>query len=120
MTVTGQNFDLYQGEDKEIIISATDEDGDILPLTGYTIIWVAYNLTSGQIVLEKSSSVSGEIEVPTPLDGQIHISLTSEDTASLQPKSYGHQCEIVDAFGANSLITAGQLTVIKSHTHSQL
>jgi hypothetical protein len=111
---------MYQGEDKEIIISATDENGDILPLTGYDIIWTAYNLTSGQIVLTKSSAVVGEIEVPVPANGQIQINLVSEDTATLQPKTYGHQCEVVDAFGANSLITAGQLTVIKSHTHSQL
>lgn len=120
MTVSGQNFEMYQGEDKEVIISATDENGDVLPLTGYEIVWVAYNLTSGQIVLTKSSNIPGEIDVPVPANGQIYINIVSEDTALLTQKAYGHQCEIVDAFGANSLITAGHLTVYKSHTHSQL
>ena len=120
MTVTGQNFDMFQGEDKEIIITARDENGDILPLTGYEIVWVAYNLTSSQIVIIKSSTVPGEIDVPTPASGEIHINLVSSDTENLQPKTYGHQCEVVDAFGANSLITTGHIAVNKSHTHSQL
>lgn len=120
MTISGQNFEVYQGDTKQIIINATDDDGNVLDLTGYTIVWVAYNLTTGELVITKSTANVGEIEVTTPSTGVIQINLESVDTEILPAKGYGHQCEVEDSFGRHATITTGQMSVLKSHTHSQL
>lgn len=120
MTITGQNFEVYQGDNKQVIISATDDEGNVLDLTGYDIVWIAYGLTNFEVVITKSSSVVGEIEVPTPANGEIHINLESTDTENLAPKTYGHQCEIKDAFDRHSTITTGHVSILKSNTHTHL
>jgi hypothetical protein len=119
MTVKGQNFEVFQGENKQLIIAVTDENGAALPLTGYDITWVMYNMTNGSILLQKSSDNLGEVSVDTPSSGYVTITLDSEDTENIVPKTYGHQCESIDAFAQHSMLTTGQVDILKSHSHPE-
>lgn len=119
MTISGQNFEVYQGEDKQLIIFVVDETGTALPLAGYDVIWTMYNSTNGNIIIVKSTDVSGQIELDTPSTGYLTINLGSDDTENVVPKTYGHQCEGIDAFTQHSMFTTGQVNVLKSHTHPQ-
>ncbi len=120
MTATGQNFEMYQGDDKQIIITAKDTSGNIIDLTGYDAVWVVYDQTVENVVLMKSTQPTEGITIPTPANGEIVIELVGDDTSGLLPKLYGHQCEIQDVSGHHSTVTVGFMKVLKSITHSLL
>lgn len=119
MTVKGQNFEVFQGEDKQLIIAVVDENGVALTLAGYDVVWVMYNMTNGSIVIKKSSDILGEIALDTPSAGYITVTLESPDTENVVPKTYGHQLEGIDAFTQHSMFTTGQVDVFKSHSHPE-
>lgn len=112
MTVTGQNFDIYLGDSKQIIITVYDETGAILPLDGYDITWVLYKLTSKQIVLTKT--LGAGITVPTPANGQILIDIQPADTENLVPNTYLHECEISTSPTDVATVTTGTVKAIYS------
>jgi len=119
MTTEGQNFTIYQGDSKEVIISVTNEDGSVTDLAGYAgAVFVAYNQTLDSIVIQKL--LADGITIPTPSNGQLVITLDSEDTEDLVPKNYGIQCEIEDAFGNHATVMTGYMKVLRSITHSLL
>lgn len=121
MTTQGQNFEVYQGDNKEIIITVRNKyTGALEDLTGYSAVWCAYNQTLANVVILKVTT-DGGIVIPTPTSGELHIILDSEDTADLVPtKNYGHQCEIEDALGNHSTVATGYMKVARSITHNEL
>lgn len=114
MTTTGQNFEIYQGDDKDLVITVTDATDD---LTSYNAVWVMYNITPETAVIIKTTQPPNGIIIAS---GQIIISLDGIDTENVIPKTYGHQCEIDDGLGHHSTITTGSVKVLKSMTHSYL
>ena len=40
MTANRQNFEIFIGDDADILVTVYDEDGDLLTVTGATITWV--------------------------------------------------------------------------------
>jgi hypothetical protein len=120
MTITGQNFDVYQGDNKELIVTVYDENGSILNLAGYNAVWCIHSLTPEHTyVVLKTTGIVGGITIPSPASGQIVISLDSEDTESLTPKAYGHQGEIEDSSGNHATIITGLVKILKSITHGE-
>jgi hypothetical protein len=119
MTVAAQNIETYQGDNKEIIITVTDDDGVLIDLSGYSAVWCVYNQTLETIVIQKETGGLG-ITIPSPTSGQLVIELESTDTATLVPKNYGHQCEIKDASGNHSTVTIGYIKILRSITHAEL
>lgn len=116
MTIKGQNLEMYQGDNKTIIITVYNEDGGVATISGYSAVWCAYRQTPFTIAIQKSTLDGITIVDP----GQIHIALEQEDTENLDPTVYGHQCEIEDALGNHSTVTTGYLSLIRSITHSVL
>jgi hypothetical protein len=117
MTINGQNIEVYQGDNKNIIISIVDDDGGILNLTGYNAVWCMHEQTAENIVLQKTTSPGEGITIPDPTNGELVIALEQSDTSELTPKIYGYQCEIEDAFGNHATVTTGYLKLFKSITH---
>jgi hypothetical protein len=120
MTTKGQNFEVYQGDNKEIIITIRNQDGSLTNLTGYSAVWCVHSQTISNIVLQKTTLPLGGIEVPDPASGQLIITLSSVDTSTLATKNYGHQCEIEDNFGNHSTVTTGYIQILRSITHPEL
>lgn len=120
MTISGQNFEIYQGDNKVVIITVYDENDAILDLTGYSAVWCAYNQSLSDKVIIKSTLPGEGITIPSPTNGQLQITLDSIDTENLNPKTYGHQCEIENAGGSHSTVTVGYMKVNRSITHSEL
>jgi hypothetical protein len=50
MTIKGQNFELYQGDNKEIIITVRDASGALQNLTGYSAVWCVHKRSVSNIV----------------------------------------------------------------------
>ena len=112
MTIKGQNFEIFQGDTKQITISVTDEDGAILPLTGYDAIWVVYKQTSKELIISKV--LASGISIPTPSNGEIIIDLLPEDTETVIPGTYLHECEISTSPIDVSTVSTGTIKVLYS------
>jgi hypothetical protein len=113
MTITGQNFEMYAGDSKEIEIAVVDENGAPLDLTPYDAInWVAYKPTTKEIVLSKI--LGSGIMVDTPLAGIIKISLVPADTENIYPLIYAHECEINSGTTVVSTVCTGTMKIVYS------
>lgn len=118
MATTGQNFELHQGDYKQIIITVLDENGEPLDLTGYSAIWCMHVQTLNDIVITKTTSDG--ITISNPTSGELEIELEAVDTESLSARVYGHQCEIEDILGRHATVTTGYVKLHKSVTHASL
>lgn len=116
MTATGQNFELFAGDRKDIEILITNSAGNAVDLTPYMIsggiVWVMYHPTTKQIVLTKEFG-SG-ISVPTPSNGIAVISLLPADTVDVTPKLYNHECEINGSPTEVATVTTGTVNLLYS------
>jgi len=116
MTINSQNFEMYRGDSKEIRIPITDEATglavDLTPYLSGSIIWVVYNRTSKATILSKS--YGDGISVPTPSSGEIIITLRPEDTESIIPNTYNHECEISSSSTNVATVTTGTINILYS------
>lgn len=111
MTATGQNFTIYQGDDKEVYVTTYDENDAVLNITSCTINWVAYKRYPENIVLTKTTA-SG-IVLTVPASGIFRIDFDPVDTENLLGE-YNHECELIDTGLNVSTILVGTMTVYKS------
>lgn len=113
MTATGQNFEMHQGDRKQVEIPVTNELGAALDLGPFTeVVWVVYHPTTKNIVLTKS--LGDGITVPIVSDGVIIIDLLPEDTVDIIPNTYNHECEISDGADVVATVTTGTIKIIFS------
>jgi hypothetical protein len=118
MTIKGQNLEIYQGDNKNIIITVYDENGGLVTLSGYSAVWCAYKQTPFTVAIEKSTT--NGITILDPSSGQLQITIEQSDTENLTPNVYAHQCEVEDAFGNHATVTTGYFSVLRSVTHPSL
>lgn len=111
MTATGQNFYIYQGDDKEIFVTTYDEDNATLDITSCSLTWVAYKRYPENIVLTKITG-SG-ITITVPASGIFRIDFNPNDTLGLLGE-YNHECELIDTNLNVSTIFVGTMNVYKS------
>ena len=74
-----------QGDNVRLGIQARHADGEVIDLTGQSIVWQLKG-TYGNVVVERSSTVLGEIEVPEPQSGLFYVNLPSSITETLSGK----------------------------------
>lgn len=112
MTRTGQNFTIYQGDDKELQVTVLDEDENKLNITNCALNWVFYKRYPQNIVLTKTTLASGLV-ITIPASGIFIGYFDPPDTANLLGE-YNHECELTDPFGNISTILVGTMKVYKS------
>lgn len=102
MAQVDQNFELWQGDHKILTFTVADVE----TLEGATIRWAAAYLTAYQpTAIEKTGQVdSAERNAFT-------VTLSTADTATLEPGIYYHEAEIVDAAGNKSTVVTGEMTL---------
>lgn len=121
MTIAGQNFEVFQGDNKIIIITVKNQDGTLTDLTGYSAVWCVHTFNPNhEIILQKTTLPGEGITIPNPTSGEIVITLTQADTQTKIPKTYGHQCEVEDGLGNHATVSTGYMNVRESITHPSL
>jgi hypothetical protein len=118
MTVSGQNFEMYVGDSKEIYITVTDEETGLpLNLSPYVansgIAWVVYRPTTKEIVLSKLFGAGVEAVIPYS-NGVIKITLNPSDTENIIPNTYNHECEISSSLTNVATVTVGTIKFLYS------
>ena len=115
MTTTGQNFTMWQGEDKTITVNLVDGDGVAYGSTsGLTFTWSVATSESATAATFTKTTGSG-ITNGTSL---ITITIDEADTDDLAAGSYYHECKVVDGSGKADVVFTGGLTLKDAITAS--
>lgn len=110
MTTTGQNFSLYQGDTKDIIVTIDISESPTLDISTCTFDWAAYKQTTKEVVLHKTTA-SGI--VADNLLNEITISIIRDETNALQGR-YLHICKMVDSEGYEYTPFTGYVDIYES------
>ena len=121
MTEYAQDFEVFQGDTRQITIPITDEAGAAKTITGSTQRWQAHDKTSGLVVVAKTDGEISIVSVAPASNNAIRFTLDPADTLSLeatsdadpQSKKYDHEVEIVDSSSNPNTVTRGTMTVRK-------
>lgn len=106
MAVEKQNFEMYSGDTKNIIINVTDSDGSPLSLDGATVVWVLKpKVYSEEVTVAKRTGDGINTD-----SNKIKIRLDPDDTESLSGLYY-HEAEVTDAKGNVSTVTTGYIKI---------
>ena len=99
------NLVIDQGTDFEATIDVTDQDGDAVNITGFTV--------AGQIRKSYTSTTSIDFvtTVSDPNAGQVTIALTDTTTATMASGRYVYDLEMLDSAGKRTRIVEGQVEV---------
>lgn len=109
MAETNQNFSMYQGETKNLVVPITKEDGTALDLTGATITWaLRQRMTSTSNLITKSTPSQITVSGNT-----LTVHLIPSDTTSLKGAFY-HECKMTDTQGNVSELFTGLATITVS------
>lgn len=106
MTMTNQNFSMYSGNTKNILVSVTSDGGASVTLDGSSVKWTLKEHDVSEAFLLQKTNGSGVSFV----GGQIKIALSPADTSALEG-TYYHECELTDAIGNVSTIFEGYITI---------
>ena len=100
MATKNQNFEMWQGEDKELVFSITDVDD----LSGASAQWQLANSYYRNAEITKSGTVDGSAATVT-------ILLEPDDTLSLKTGTWVHQLRLTDSSGNRNKAAEGKLTL---------
>ena len=112
MTKLNQTFTIHQGESRTITVTVTDATGAAVNLTGATLIWLMWRtVTDDSVELSKTPTL---VNVNGTNDG-IEITLDPDDTKSLIPRTYYHECRVTIG-STQAVVFTGHMTVVASTT----
>lgn len=110
MTQTNQNFEIYQGDTKNIVVTVSNNDGTLMDITAVSIKW---RLKIKNTISIDKTTTNGGISITDSVNGKFTIHLVPSDTTSITGNFY-HEAEITDVLGNVSTIFTGVAKVIKS------
>ena len=99
------NISIDQGSDFSAVIGVQGADGLTLDLTGFT--------SRGQIrkTYTSRNSISFTTSIPDPTSGNIQISLTNIQTATMKPGRYLYDVEIISTDNLVTRVVEGQVDI---------
>lgn len=109
MTQKNQNFEMFAGDTKDIVVTVDDGDGIPVNLTGASIKWVLKKatVTGAQQVLK---TMANGIFLTDPLAGEFTVRLATADTNAISGKFY-HEAEVTDSSGNVSTVFTGTVKI---------
>lgn len=115
MTDYSQNIldGFYAGNSKIIEVEITDTFGNPIDLTNAIATYGMVN-SKDEWVVQKSSSLSSEIDIIDPTNGVLQVFIEPSDTLPLYG-TFIHHLNIVDVNGNESTVLAGRVNIFKSY-----
>jgi hypothetical protein len=109
MTKYNQDFEMHQGDTKQITITIVDENGTPKNLTGSTKKWEAYIKDQTTAVIAKTD---GDISLVTVngTNDSLRFTIDPVDTAGLLGL-YAFEAEVVDASSNVSTVARGTMMI---------
>jgi len=112
MTSEDQNFELYAGDSKDIVVTVTDSNGAAVNLTNFTIFWKLTLLPTSSTALISKAVGTGIVKT-NPSGGIFTVTITNTDTATLAG-CYYHEAKIVDGSSNEFTVTSGRAIIHSS------
>jgi hypothetical protein len=108
MTAVNQNFEMYAGDSKNIVVSVTDGASRALDITGASMKWILRptQATASNIIEKSTPEIILDVYTAT-------IKLLPEDTESLAGNYY-HEAELTDQIGNVSTVMVGNVKINRS------
>lgn len=105
--LTPQNFQAVSGNDKVLKFNTKNEAGEIVDLSGATIIWaLAKTAKAKSTLIEYTSPTNVTITAPAT-DGLFQVAIQRADTEDLKGGEYYHEARLQDASGNRVTIAYG-------------
>jgi hypothetical protein len=106
LTAKNQNFEMFQGDTKNIVVTVTGTD-----LTGASIKWAMKRSVSSTVV-DVSKSIGNGISITSasPTSSVFEIKLDPADTINLKGDYY-HEAEVKDAQNNVSTVMTGRISI---------
>lgn len=105
-----QNFEIRQGDERQLSITVYDSTGALLDLTGASARWVLISSRWGagaSLLLSKTVGVGITIPDQVASKGVCIVELDPSDTSGLEPRGYAHQLRVSQPGGEPELVTDG-------------
>lgn len=103
------DFEMYAGDDRTLIVTVLDRDGDAVVITSATIKWQASRSKGKTASISKTTS-SG-ITISDGPNGVFEITIDAADTENLKGLYY-HEAEVTFADGSISTVMAGTMRIV--------
>jgi hypothetical protein len=113
-----QITDIEQGADWSMPVNLQTETGSAINLTGCSLKMQVRtgSVDAGGSVLANLTSSNGGITVLSAPNGQIRLSLTANQTASIPNANYFYDLFLLDASGKQSRLLEGGAVVLPRYT----
>ena len=92
MTYVGQNFELYAGNYKDIIVPITGSDGGAYNMTGASVTWIMRELDNVASLIRKHGEGSSAASGLSYSTSTLTISLSPNDTILYSGTYYHSAC----------------------------
>lgn len=119
MTVKNQKDVMYAGNYRVLRFSPiTDEAGDPLDMTGFTIKWTLSKYGSNgkpnkTPLLERKSTTAGQMTLTNVATGSVDVILAEGLTAALEG-TYYQQLEIFDGSNRSNVVAVGDIEILRN------
>lgn len=105
-------FVMYHGDVKTLHLIARRKNGDPVDLTGVTEIVVSFDPLSGQPVVDRKFSISGQVVVDNAADGKFSIPIDATVSPTINP------ADLQDVQVVLTLPSEGPVTILYSKIFS--
>lgn len=112
MAKTDQDFEMFQGDDKELHVLVTDEDGMPVDLTGATVTWKMYRSFKDEATVK---DITSGISIPSPLNGIFIVTLLPSDTENIFG-GFFHEAQVKDIRGMVTTVMTGHIRIKQKHS----
>ena len=109
MTKRNQDFTMWRGDRKNIIIQVVDSEENVVNITGASIVWIMLNPINE---LDKSTAGGGIVLSDAP-NGEFTIVIMPSDTEDFEGEYYYHEAEVTDYLGNVSTVTVGSVALMQ-------
>lgn len=103
------DFNLYQKNDKTILVELINDKEEPLDLTGAVLKFVVENVNKEEVIVKENIDIS----IVNAVNGECQLKLTTEDT-DLPIGKYDYELMVIDSGEDRMTGLQGELTILKS------
>jgi hypothetical protein len=113
MAMFDQDFEMFQGDTKQLVVSVVDGDGLAVDLSGATITWKLFKSKSGNVA-DVTKTIGNGLTVTNATAGEFTVDLAEADTVNLIG-TYFHEAKVQDIRGYKTVVMVGKVTIHMTH-----
>ena len=100
---------IHRGDSRNLVVTVRDEPGNIIDLTGATIVWEIADSVAGPALLSKTNGAG--VTITDAAGGVFTVALTPADTLSLTRGVKYHEARMTDAGGDRGRVVVDDITI---------